>query len=334
MSEFYSSFVSGFQGLVKQLMDGQKSVEVLKVGDGFIHYRTEKPLDGQFLLLNNTYEVWRSYSSVDPESIIEEILQDRKLMKKMANFGRDHRDKKFRIIVAKENQYLKVKNEYLKELGWLVEDCTGWVFDPGSPNFEVCLLVRKEGLAIWAVRDLRGGMGVEKGELKADLAAGLCYLAELKDGDVFLDPFVGYGAIVAARMRFPVRGVVECADWDGKKVEVMKEKVRGWKQKVIVRQMDALKMNSMANESVDKIVTDPPWGLFEKMPISVDKFYAGMMKEMVRVLKKGGRMVVLTAQKEMMEKEIAKFAGILVLRERLDILVSGKKAGVFVVEKV
>jgi len=59
-----------------------------------------------------------------------------------------------------------------------------------------------------------------------------------------------------------------------------------------------------------------------------------MLKQFHRVLRSNGIMVILTAQKELIENLLGKFEGKLHLEVKYGTLVSGKKAGVYKIRKV
>lgn len=104
-------------------------------------------------------------------------------------------------------------------------------------------------------------------------------------------------------------------------------------KKVIVDPVDALSLTTISDNSIDKIVTDPPWGLYETSK-DIPEFYALMLKQFHRVLRDNGIMVILTAQKELTENLLSNFEGKLKLEEKYGTLVSGKKAGVYRIRKV
>ena len=102
---------------------------------------------------------------------------------------------------------------------------------------------------------------------------------------------------------------------------------------IVVEKLDALNLANIENNSVDKIVTDPPWGLHEGKNLDLPKFYLKMLEEFYRVTKTGGFIVILTAQKELIETQLGKLKDNLKLVAKYNTLVSGKKAGVYKLER-
>ena len=170
---------------------------------------------------------------------------------------------------------------------------------------------------------------MEKGELYPELAHILCLISEPKQNDVFLDPFSGHGSIPAQRLSFPYKKIIAL----DKDKNLLNRLINKFGKKVLVQADNALKLKTITNNSVHKIVTDPPWGLHENNK-DIRSFYSLMLKQFIRVLAANEIMVILTHQKEIMEDLIKLNEGILKLEEKYNTLVSGKKAGVYKIRKI
>jgi tRNA G10 N-methylase Trm11 len=171
---------------------------------------------------------------------------------------------------------------------------------------------------------------LEKGELRPELANILCRLSEPNDDDVCLDPFCGSGAILLERSRIVDYGGLFNCDIDEENVLNLKNIIKKLDNKKLnksffVKHIDFFK-NNFDDEFFDKIITDPPWGYYEKID-NIQEFYDDMLREFKRILKPKGIIVLLTANKEELEKAAIKNK--LNIVNKYDILVSGKKAGVY-----
>jgi hypothetical protein len=132
-----------------------------------------------------------------------------------------------------------------------------------------------------------------KGAVSHELSAMLVAASRPTPRDVFLDPFAGSGAFPMARLELPVKQV-----WysdlnltehrrglpreltDGKRVRLLTE--------------DALELPSVADGSIDVIVTDPPWGEHEDLEHPFDDFARAIGRSFARVLNPTrGRYVLL-----------------------------------------
>jgi tRNA G10 N-methylase Trm11 len=90
-----------------------------------------------------------------------------------------------------------------------------------------------------------------------------------------------------------------------------------------VRRDDALHLDRYEAGSIHKIVTDPPWGHFVDTEQPIGEFYGAMLAEFARVLRPGGKLVILTAEPLTIDDRFT-------IEKRFNILLSGKKAAVHV----
>ncbi|HSX28011.1 MAG TPA: hypothetical protein VLF60_01015 [Candidatus Saccharimonadales bacterium] len=168
------------------------------------------------------------------------------------------------------------------------------------------------------------------GELRPELAHLLCLAAGVTGSDVVLDPFTGHGAIprelVAGFSPNQVIAIEQEPRLLGKLQILAKEK-----PSLRVLSGDALHMNEILPDSISRIVTDPPWGDYARIPGDIEGFYAQMCQEFARVLKPGGVAVVLTNAKDILTATSTQAS--LEVVKQYDILVSGKKASVVKLRK-
>jgi tRNA G10 N-methylase Trm11 len=168
-----------------------------------------------------------------------------------------------------------------------------------------------------------------------------------------LDPFCGYGAIPAARLKYFPCQAVYAADSDAEKVKTTREKLQAAVIQSAVnapgkasapqvpltaytecRQADFTKRDYfLPAASIKKLVTDPPWGIYDS-ETDTDKLYASLLLNCQRILMPGGMLVLLAARDTLLKTIFARaeYKGV-TLRETYDILVSGKKACVLVAER-
>lgn len=173
---------------------------------------------------------------------------------------------------------------------------------------------------------------LEKGQIQGDLAYLMCLLSEPKSDDIFLDPFTGSGAIPIERLKFPFKKIL-AGDMDGRISQKLKSKCQKENLPILVGRWDTLHLEKFENKSIDKIVTDPPWGLYWAKHLDLQMFYSKMLKEFFRVLKPNGIVVLLVSNKELLEKlirELNKFK----LIGKYSTLVHGQKAGVYKLKKL
>ncbi len=174
---------------------------------------------------------------------------------------------------------------------------------------------------------------LDPGELHPELAYMMCWLTEPKHTDVVLDPFCGYGAIPLQRSRrFPFEKLY-AFDNAEQPLARTREKLPRKNPNILVERHDALTLHQvLPPEGMDAIITDPPWGLFQETELALEEFYRRMVEEFAVLLRPGGRLVLLTARGEELS-EALESAPALVLKKEYHILVSGKKSGLYLLEK-
>lgn len=155
----------------------------------------------------------------------------------------------------------------------------------------------------------------------------MCMLGGLNRSTIVMDAFAGYGAIpkqIKKCFRFNRLYVSDINPECVKKLSSFFEK----KQNVDVALRDALNMHDIETNTIDTIITDPPWGYYEQIN-DIEQFYVDMLKEFKRVLKLNGKLVLLSARKEEFESAVRKEN--YRIEKKYDTLVNGKKASVYVV---
>jgi tRNA (guanine6-N2)-methyltransferase len=129
------------------------------------------------------------------------------------------------------------------------------------------------------------------GSLKPPVAAALVKLAEIAPRQSLLDPFCGSGTILveAALMGAAAQG----GDSDAAAVEHARTNLKEAGVTAPVQQWDARTL-PLADASIDRIVSNLPWGRQVQVDAELESLYHDALIEMHRVLFPGGRMVILT----------------------------------------
>lgn len=129
------------------------------------------------------------------------------------------------------------------------------------------------------------------GSLKPPVAAALVKLANLSPGQSLLDPFCGSGTILveAALMGAAAQG----GDSDAAAVEHARTNLKEAGVSLDVQQWDARKL-PLGDSSIDRIVSNLPWGRQVQVDSELQSLYRDSLAEMCRVLVPGGRIVILT----------------------------------------
>lgn len=341
MTTYFSTFITGFaEPVEEQLRADLPDIRIDLLLDGLVVYSTEeKPERIKSLrYLNNSFVLLKQLN-IKPHDIPEVILKNLSTNIDFKNAILPlslPKGTTFRLIVSKENQMTGVKKATTKYIENKILAKTHLQLNPLKADVEFWFLIRSEGQAFFGIRltgltETKGKP--ERGELRPELAHLLCLLSKPNALDTFLDPFCGSGAIPIERgLYFPYKLII-AGDSDLSLVEALKNKALPQKA-FRVAQMDAITLDGIEDQSIDKIVTDPPWGFYNaegKQEMDLDGFYVGMLEAFTRVIKPKGTIVILTARKEILEEALMKQSS-LHTSKRYDILVSGKKAGAYVLK--
>jgi tRNA G10 N-methylase Trm11 len=240
----------------------------------------------------------------------------------------------FRVRVSHEGQLIGIPKKIQARIEQEIIHKTPYTLDPVRSDLEFWFLIRRDGHAYFGMKEVLHQKKKEKGALSDDLAYLLCWLADLDESDILLDPFAGYGSIPFTAVRhFSCKQII-ASDYDGGNVHKMKHAQTHLKKKIQIQNWDVLHLGKLGDQSVDVIVTDPPWGIYKKTDFNIKKFYRMMLEELCRVVKKDGILIILTSQKQLLEEIIDQFEDTIETVDTYHILVSGKKAGVYKLRRI
>ena len=122
-----------------------------------------------------------------------------------------------------------------------------------------------------------------KGSISHELSAMLVAASAPTARDVFLDPFAGSGSFPAARLKHPARQVWY-SDLDLAAHRQLLSRALTGDKRVRLLGEDAFLLPSIADGSVDVIVTDPPWGEHEDLGLPYDDFARAVGRSFARIL--------------------------------------------------
>lgn len=327
MAEFISSFITGFQHVVeKSLPQILAGVKILHVFDGLIHYQyagDSHNLD-KIIYFNNTFFVLKTMKGkgLNFPSIVGAVSSEKKYY--LINKGT------FRVRFQNENQFVKVDKNISKKAEETVLHNSKLHLDRLSPTTEIWYSIRREGFAfcgqLISKREFTE-KNLNKGELRPEIAYLICCYADLNQDDVVAEPFCGYGSIpvqLIKKFRFQKLFV---SDIDKEKISInMQKKQLKDNPQIELSVNDAFVLPQIIDRSVDVVITDPPWGYFEQID-DIGEFYKKMFTSFKRILKENGRMIILSARKDEIEKAALEMN--VQILSSLHTLVNGKKASLY-----
>ena len=308
---------------------------VLKLLDGLIVYEAQKTPDEirQLKYFNNSYKKLAVLNCRNFDEFVRKVTgylrsNGKQVWDELRHISRSKLT--YRIMLYDRNHPAHVEKQLLTAMEKWISNRE--LVDRTSPEVEISGFYRSEGIGYLGLKLNKHPESKEifhAGELRPEVAEILVRLADLTDDEIILDAFAGYGAIAAAAQGRGKFRQMWSMDTDPEKIRLLRKRF-GKDKRIIIRQSDATNLTDLEKGTVDKIITDPPWGNFDR-GINISRLYPGMMKEFVRVLADGGKMVILTAARDVLEGAAAP-TGQLEIEMRRDVLISGRKASIYLVK--
>ena len=323
--------------LIAELVRERLSDAVIhRLLDGAILFETSLGYDKlNFFCFNNIFALIDLMEHKTPEGALEAHIA-----KCMQNAAVDapaaeimtHNSKKFhsfRIVVSQENIPASIDENLRTQAERHIARLSGLAVNRAQPDAEFWFLYRNEGFSLFMKRlTLRPSWekSLHPGELPPPLAWTLCRIARLKHDDVVLDPFCGYGSIPNAALKYFHITQFIAADNNEHAAAHTAARFKNRPGGFTLHKTDFRSLVSvLPPQSVDAVITDPPWGCYDKMAAQ-GALYEEMFALFDTLLKDGGRIVALGARTD----ELPRAAGDrFVLRHNIPILLSGKKAAIY-----
>lgn len=340
INRYFATFVAGTHEIVKSLLT--ENFEDLKLENLFRNFIVFKSSCNckkisNVPYLSNVFTLVNKFGSRNMQNFVK-LLEWSKTSPKFLKLIVDHVKKNncnsFRIHFFEDTKSISRKNE-LEDLTKFIEINTYLKYSPCESDFEIWFIKRSEEIALIGIKltqkkDYQDILN--KGEIRSELAYILNYLAEVSTGDTVLDPFCGSGAIPVSTVKHFEAHSVVASDVDTVKIrKVMKD--RGIEDLVIdIENYDGFKLEKLTDESVDRIITDPPWGEYQDIDSLQDK-YRTMISNFDRVLKNGGVLVLLVSKRSNFHKHIDKIGSFDIV-DRYEVMVGGKESEIFKIKKI
>jgi 23S rRNA G2445 N2-methylase RlmL len=169
------------------------------------------------------------------------------------------------------------------------------------------------------------------GSLRPSIAAAMIELLEPEARDICLDPMCGGGTIVSEFLLSGQFHVVAGGDLDFNLSEMACQNLPSGK-KALIGCWDATSLPFAAN-SISKIASNLPFGKKIGTQEDIEILYPKFVAEMERLLKPGGKAVLLSSQYELLKDIIRKFPKIKMVRGYA-ISILGEWGRLYLVEKM
>ncbi|MFE9098026.1 TRM11 family SAM-dependent methyltransferase [Streptomyces sp. NPDC007264] len=252
--------------------------------------------------------------------------------------GREHfpalpgRTPGFRVMAHVDGELTSLDPAARRDLERAVSASTGRRVEPRGKCQEYWLIGRLDLRELMFCARLPKPARAKKGRgaVSHELSSMLVLASRPGDRDVYLDPFAGSGSFVLARLDMPAHRIIY-SDTDLKSHRDDFPAELTGDQRVRLLSEDALTLPSLADGEVDVIVTDPPWGEYEELPLPYAEFTRAVSESFARVLDaETGRFVLLCARRGAPDYRTSLEAAGLAVEATHEILVNGHPATVFV----
>ncbi|MBF6599711.1 MAG: RNA methyltransferase [Dehalococcoidia bacterium] len=217
------------------------------------------------------------------------------------------RGRSYRIVVRMAGQRTfrreEVEASVGRRLGELLPHWV-WTLGPAGAELWVHIIGTRAIIGLRLTDDAFAGRPYKRAHLPASLkptvARALVAWSAPRPNDVVVDPMAGAGTILRERADAAPAKLIAGGDRDA--VAVAAARTNGGRLARTVR-WDATRLPLRA-ASVDAIITNPPYGRQHDAPPGVERLYRAVLREAARVLRPGGRCVLLTGEPAALERAL------------------------------
>jgi predicted RNA methylase len=283
---------------------------------------------------NNTFLVLGEAADEGVEPALKRWCHDQRWQAAAAGATAPN-ERTFRLVLSDAGRLVGPPPGLSAQAADVMTRVTGLRRNPSRADAEFWFIRRQSGKLYFCKRvsqRAKTERDLAQGELRPELVWLILLLSEPAKTDIVLDPFAGSGAIPLARAMLAYN-MIFCVDVDDASVARIKARLKAEHElkrrknsPIIVRQGDARRLERIADGFIDKVITDPPWGFFDQTLTDPGEFYRDVLRELCRVTKPAGFIVLLLGKRDLADELTRDFALWLKLVERHELLVSGRKA--------
>lgn len=339
MNKYFATFIPGFREVIKAKIEKDSGDgEILKLFTNGVLFKTRVAQDKVHQIYFNNVFLVMAFDSLDKSkqngTLVKTLFkqsgeQSIRNIKKCFPSAQS-----FRIMIQRGNKLVHIPRSFTQNILTTIRRETRLTYQPLKADLEFWFLLRDDGYGIFGVKSIKDKLRkiIYKGELQPSLAHLLNLFSDPHSTDIYLDPFAGYGALPKDRLHHFDYHYIYTSDNNPQLVEKLK-KTMTHNQRVTVKNADARILSYLADGSINKIVTDPPWGMYNMQNVDLQTFYSKVLAEMVRVLKDKGLIVLVTGRPEEFKIALTHFKTKLTLTKTISTLVNGKKASIYKIIK-
>ncbi|MCA1951069.1 MAG: methyltransferase [Treponema sp.] len=334
--DYLGTFPAGFTELVKHLiLRDLERTTILFSDESVIAFRTQA-VPAKLPYLKNL-SILIAWGKAEDLASAYQLILDRKNLGTLDALSDRLAKKRFVIRTFIEGKPAPVIPHLHRRVEQEIVNRLSGKPNSERPELELHLHVRKNKQYFFVLQEkVHREEPIPAGTLPPYLCRLLIELSDPQKDDIFLDPFMGSGAIPFARAHAGPYGLIFAGDKDAEKVASFKAQLKNkrWEKRrktIFPKLLDATKLDGFQDAFITRIVSDPPWGLYDNLDAApLYELYEKFLGEAARVLAKTGKMVLLVGSHISLQAVIEKTRLPLRIIEHYPVLVSGQKALVYI----
>lgn len=241
----------------------------------------------------------------------------------------------FRITAQRAGKHEYNSLEIAAAAGAGVVQRYGWRVDLTGYDYDVRVYVTDDSalIGLRLTRDplhRRARVAHAAASLNATVAAAMCRLSAPAGGQTFLDPMCGAGTVLVERARLG-EGLLIGGDRSAAPLAAARQNLAAAAVTGSLVQADARQL-PVRTGGVDALVCNLPWGRRIGSHRSNMHLYPGFVRETARVLRPGGRAVLLTQEKRLLTGLLERHRLLRPLAQ-YDLSLSGLSPAIYVLER-
>lgn len=254
---------------------------------------------------------------------------------KEAHGGRGKKNITFKVVSTMTGKHNFRRIDAQKSVELSLMRRYGWKLNLDSPTLEFRMDLEEDnflfGLKLTDEKMQRKEYKLSHvpASLQPSVAHCMALLSEPDSSDTFVDPMCGAGTIIIERaLAGPYKYIIG-GDKNIESINSAKINVDASREKLHLVLWDALNL-PLSDHAIDKVVCNMPFGKQTGDDIDNKPFYSSFLKEIKRIIKPGGKAVLLTPEKGLMNRLVSQHSNIK-LEKIYPINLFGIKAYIFVI---
>jgi len=348
---FYLNTVEGLERIAAdevRKLDGRIAVQVLPFG----HVRVAGDVDPEalldlkvpedvFFLLYESKEITRSRSSLGDiyRAVARADSFNRGVTVRRATRRKWPKRVSFHVVARKIGQHNFTRLDLKKAVHNAVEARTNgrWRSVDSNADVEIWVEVENEHCLVGVrlsdrtMRHRTYKVQHIEASLRPTVAHAMVLLTRPRYDDVFCDPMCGAGTILIERGEAGKYQLLLGGDKNPEAVAAAKTNIGPRYKPILIQLWDATRLPLDAG-SVSAMAVNPPFGRKIGTQEEIAELYPAFLREASRVLRVGGRLVVLTDQGRLLSQTLAELP--FVSQEAIPIRLLGHKSVIHVVRRV